>query len=334
MWKAIEYSDEYFDKMLEMVRENYGDVEIANKDFIKWQYFDNPAGQAIINFAYNEENDELAGQYIVIPQTLKLHDNNVNCVNSLDTLTRKKYRGQKIFRDLTKITYEHCTQQGYPFIIIFPNENSKPGFLKYFDFKSICRFPILITPIKVMHPGKARLYENVVEITKNNIQLLDEFWQENKKKYNIMCVRDSKYLKWRYLDVPLREYRFLGLVKEGRLEGYIVGTIKNISGIRAGVITDMLLGDNCSNNERKALIDSVINYFDLNKARISMAFFPKHSEEYKALKKNLYIKWPGIFEPRTFEVFSLDFPENTLLNTFNAYKEGNWFTTIGDYLLV
>lgn len=334
MWRPIDYTAEYLEEMLAMVKENYGDVDIANEDFLKWQYFDNPAGRAIIKLAYDEANNEIAGQHIAIPLMFKLFDQQVTCVYSLDILTREKYRGQKIFKDLTSIAYKEANNLKHSFVVIFPNENSRPGFLKYFDFKSVCRFPVLVSPVKVVHSNRSKSASSIIKITNQNIALLDGLWAENKDKYQIINIRDSKYLKWRYLDIPKREYKFFGLMKENKLVGYIVGTIKKISGFQTGVITDMQLSRDCSKKDGTDLINALIQYFDNNSVKISMAFFPEHSEEYKHLKSNFYFRWPRKLEPRTFEVYGLDIEGSNQLKIRDGYSKENWFTSIGDYLLV
>lgn len=234
MWTAIEYSDKYLDEMIDMIRENYGDIEIAHKDFLEWQYFKNPAGEAVIMLAHDEENEELAGQYIVIPFDIKINDQIVRCINSLDTLTRKTYRGLGVFKGLTEINYKACRDKGYSGVVIFPNENSRPGFYKYFPFRRLCRFPILVsTSFRLKMRSNINSSYSFTEITNENISLLDGFWDRNKNKYtNIIGVRNSKYMRWRYLEIPYRDYGFFGVLKEGKLIGYIIGTIKKISGLK------------------------------------------------------------------------------------------------------
>lgn len=98
MWKSIEYSKEKLNEIIEMTVEYYGeDNDISQKAFLEHEYFENGAGKAFIKLAYDEENQKLAGQYIVIPMKMKIMSTEYPVILSLNTLTREAYRGQKIF---------------------------------------------------------------------------------------------------------------------------------------------------------------------------------------------------------------------------------------------
>ena len=69
MWEIIRYSDEKKQEMIEMTKEYYGaDNDISDPIFVEHQYFSNPEGNAYIDFAYDFENNRMAGQYMVIPR--------------------------------------------------------------------------------------------------------------------------------------------------------------------------------------------------------------------------------------------------------------------------
>jgi hypothetical protein len=319
--------------MLEMARENYGDVEIARAEFIDWQYFRNPAGKAVIYLAYDADNDELAGQYIIIPVQIKLSDRVYLAGNSQDTLTRKKYRGQKIFKTLAGVTYDACAQSGYGAVLLFPNENSRGGFLKYLNAKSIYRFPILCS---LNHTVRRRRREEsaVFQITREQVKLFDAFWERARDRYENLLVRDARYIEWRYFEVPLREYGVFGIVENGALEGYITGVIKKTERGRLGVVTDMLVTERCEEGAARALVYAIKRFFREKGAALSLAYFPETSREYRILQSCLYLKVPRRLEPRRFEVMASQFEGSSFLDERNGYDAARWFTTIGDYLLV
>ncbi len=66
MWKPVKYSSNYLSEVLKMTQEQYGpENDISNADFLRHQYFENPAGDAVIDLAVDAESGEFAGQYIV-----------------------------------------------------------------------------------------------------------------------------------------------------------------------------------------------------------------------------------------------------------------------------
>lgn len=71
----IEYTDDRMPKMLHMTIEYYGeDNDISKREFIEHEYFGNPIGKTVIKLVYDEKNQVLAGQYIVIPMHMKIGD--------------------------------------------------------------------------------------------------------------------------------------------------------------------------------------------------------------------------------------------------------------------
>ena len=52
MWNAIEYDNCYLGEMLQMTVEQYGsENDIADQNFLMHEYFENPAGDAVISLA-------------------------------------------------------------------------------------------------------------------------------------------------------------------------------------------------------------------------------------------------------------------------------------------
>src|SRR6056297_3232492 len=86
----------HLDELVALARVEYGDSEIANYDYLRWQYLDNPAGKAVVVVA-RADSGELAGQYVVIPMAFRLEGKAVKGSLSLNTLTHPAYRGQGLF---------------------------------------------------------------------------------------------------------------------------------------------------------------------------------------------------------------------------------------------
>lgn len=360
MWKAIDYEEKYLDQMIEMIKENYGDVEIANKEFLQWQYFDNPAGKAVIKFAYDEENDQLAGMYVLAPCDIKVGGKIVKCCNDIDTITRPNYRKQGIFIGLAQEIYKKCEAESLKFIIQLPNENSIHGYRKYFNPPIVEKFPVVIKPInceRAITKKTNRILGNMLsfadvffiskkaisnkeagyaieELTYENVFLFDEFWQSVKSKYNIAMARSSKYIKWRYLDVPLRKYKTFLLIKEGKLKGYISSIPKRIMGLDAGIIVDYMISEDNSFNESRMLIKYTMEHFEKENLDVAMGFISKNTREYELLGKERFLKIPSKLLPREFTVFCQI--TNHKEQDIKDYicDEKNWFSVIGDHLLV
>ena len=91
MWNAIEYDKRYLNEMLKMTVEQYGaENDIADQNFLMHEYFENPAGDAVISLAYDDAQMTIAGQYIIWPMHFMVGNNKIKCAHSLNTLTSFK----------------------------------------------------------------------------------------------------------------------------------------------------------------------------------------------------------------------------------------------------
>jgi|GEM_PF-5300697 len=66
------------------------------------------------------------------------------------------------------------------------------------------------------------------------------FWESCRAQYPVTTIRSDRYLKWRFLECPIRTYRILMARREGRLAGYAVIRTEVCRGLRRGYIVDFL----------------------------------------------------------------------------------------------
>jgi hypothetical protein len=67
----------------------------------------------------------------------------------------------------------------------------------------------------------------------------DDLWLRTRSSFATCVRRDTRYLRWKYLACPFREYRVLEARKAGRLSGYAVIREEGEPGFRRGVIPDL-----------------------------------------------------------------------------------------------
>ena len=356
MWTVHEYDEKYLDQIIEMTKDNYGDVHIADREYLKWQYRDNPAGEAIINIGLNDTKDKVIGQYVIIPAIYKMFNKVDRGTISLNTLTHASYRGKGVFTGLAKAAFRECETK-YAFTIGFPNQNSYHGFVTKLDFNTLENVPLLITPItlsilvqkktnkilgtisKLFEPIFNKSIRQVItkkesyveEVTYDNVHEMDGFWNQVQQKYNIMATRGSEFIKWRYLDAPCRDYKVYVLKDKHSILGYIVGGIQEVSGIKCGMVVDFLVKPDTDIQKINMLIDTVMNHFIKEKCEMAGALMYKHTEEYKLLRKKHFYKCPKCIEPQPFipVIRTYNKDSNALNEEIN--KSQNWFLTMGDY---
>ena len=350
MWDVKEYEDKDFDELIELHNDNYGDVCISNEKFLNWQYNSNPSGKAVIKLAVDNKNNKIAGEYVVIPMKLKVESNVINGTLSLNTLTKKEYRGKGIFKGLAKEVYKECSNSELAFTYGFPNQNSYPGFINKLDFKELGQVPLLLKPLnyKVLVERKVSKFlgrltpkfnsykrfnaENknfkIYDINRSNIKDIDDLWNKIKHNYKVIGVRDSQYIKWRYIDIPLREYKILAIKKDNQVLGYIVANVRDVDGICSGMIVDFLF-DHDFHSAGDALLHALMRYFKSKDVHLAGSLLMKNSLEYKTLEKNGFYYCPKFLEPQPFpfiyRAHTTDGDDSCI------YDFNNWFITMGDY---
>lgn len=351
MWTTSEYSVDDMDGIVAMAKENYGDEnDITDPEYLRWQYELNPAGPALIKIARNPETDELAGQYVVAPARFSAGSEVVRATLSLNTLTRAQYRGQGIFTKLAESVYSECVRQEFAFTYGMPNQNSYPGFVRRLAFADIGHLPLMLAilrpggvvwnrlrrrssqpsaPTAVRDSGHADLPDNICELTSENIALLDEFWQAVRMKYPLIGVRDSAYMKWRYLTIPRRTYRLLAYLDQGRMLGYVVTREAEVDGIPSGMIVDILFLPGAENAGR-TLIRTALRHFKRAGMHLSGALVVEGCEEQRLLTAAGFFRCPKQLLPQPFPVIYREHAPNYPSAAVAPHLH-NWFLTMGDY---
>lgn len=353
MWKCADYSEKFFDSMVEMIRDNYGDEQsISHKEYLKHWYFGNPIGSPIVKFAIDEDNGVMAGQYVISPREYKVFDERINCVLSLDTLTRESYRGQGIFTKLAKSAFDSAAKAGYKFCYGAPNPNSHPGFIKKLGFSDLFEMPLYVRPLKISQILKERgkkvlgtlmvpfnlffmpkriVDANIVEINDSNYQIMNVFWEKVVNKYGIIGIRDAKYIKYRYLNVPTREYHPYVYLVNNEPVAFIVSRVRYVAKMKTGMIADFLFVDGFEKQAKKLVRFMNRKIKELG-AGLAGCIMMTHSSETKVLKRARYIKCPDKLLPQPtpliIRIFDKNLEEKGILDT------KNWFFTTGDYDVV
>lgn len=108
-----------------------GDTKLT-REYLQWQYIDNPHGKVIGVDAFLE--DELVAHYAIIPRHYQLLDTLYKSALSVNTATLPKHQGKKLFTSLAEKTYTIAKEEGIQFIVGVANGSSVRGFIKRLGF--------------------------------------------------------------------------------------------------------------------------------------------------------------------------------------------------------
>lgn len=109
-----------------------GAGKLANRDYLRWLYADNPAGTVV---GFNaREGGRLAAHYVCVPMQVALDGVRVRALLSLNTATHPDFQGRGLFTRLAELTYQAGAEAGARLVYGVANANSTPGFLRKLGF--------------------------------------------------------------------------------------------------------------------------------------------------------------------------------------------------------
>ena len=116
--------------------------ELFTRDYIKWQYVDNPDGTILGFNAF--DGADLAAHYVTQPMQAMIGGQKKKGLLSLNTATHPAHQGKGLFVKLADRTYQYAAEQGYDFVIGVANQNSVHGFIKKLGFQLVGQLHALL----------------------------------------------------------------------------------------------------------------------------------------------------------------------------------------------
>ena len=232
-----------------------------------WMFVDNPDNTSIIWLA--ERDGKIVGQYPAIIETLKVEDKIIKAAQLIDTMTHPQYRRQGICSTLGKKALTEMEKEKTHLVYCFPTQEVYPLHIKS-GWLDVCAFQVMVKPLNLKNILRKyfvrnRLLLNIFTIGGNPIiktffrskkvpeedmskvrkitsfdDRVNKFWNEISNDYNIIRIRDKKYLNWRYADAPNADYTIYVAEEEDEICGYIVLGCRNENNLAWGDIYDII----------------------------------------------------------------------------------------------
>lgn len=342
-WQPVPYSPELGPKVRELCRRTWGDIEIADAGYQRWQYDDNPAGRSLSTFT--SVDDHLVGQFGVVPLRVAVDGDERLAGLALNVVTDEAYRGRGIFPALGRAADAAMADAGVSLAFALPNENSFPGFVRDLGYTHAGDVPFLVRPLHVRRLVRARLRLPGLDLLAAIVArplapplpqrgagapavapvqrfdgAFDAFWATIRERHRVAIVRDAAYLNWRFRDVPIREYRCLAARDGDAVLGYIVLREAAIMDLRAGLVVDFVASDERAG---AALLEHALASFRGRDLDLIASLMLPHTLEYGLLRRSSFRALPRPLLPQRFRVVVRDGEATLAL--------GNWFLTMGDY---
>ena len=325
-------------KLALLAQSTYHAGEIIVEKYLDWEYKSNPVGEATLFVAENE--NQIVSQYVVIPQKYISGNEIYNGSLSVNTITHPDHRGKGLFTKLAELNYAECKRNAIDFTLGFPNKNSVTGFTGKLKFKLLGNMPLLFSIIRPLNAirgfilykknhGKDLDIEiplNETHVSKfdldKDLNKYNSFLREIEKRNLLSTKRSPEFIKWRYLDIPLRKYHLYKVEEDGKIVSVIILRAKNIKGVGCGIVVDLL-----SKNVNDG-IKQIIKEFRKCKLDILVSTVPENSMESMCLSKSGFYKAPEFLMFKKLHVI-IRMHSAKLSDSVTDFKK--WFLTFGDY---
>jgi GNAT superfamily N-acetyltransferase len=257
-----------------------GNLERSRKRY-DWQYFENPntpEDGPVIWMA--REGEVLLGQMATMPFWMWWGDREVRASAGNDYFVRKDAQGRGIGIALSNRWADEVdvalalglTPSSYPlFKKIFTDVGPVPSFVRVLDATAVARKrwgalagtvagPLLGLGLSLFGSRRQPTFDVDVAPVSAFTDEYDELWLKARKSYATCVRRDARYLRWKYLACPFRDYRVLEARKAGSLSGYAIVREEGEPHFRRGVIADLFC-DTADRASQDALISAALADF-------------------------------------------------------------------------
>jgi hypothetical protein len=339
-YKESSHSDKEKKVSLELVKESFGDTDIAFDEYYNWQFLRNPVGRGTVLIAY--DGDLPVGQVASIPCKYLMPNEKEPMIITLtmNVCVSPKYRGMGILTDLMDRIHKGG-QHSSPFSIGVPNNQSMKGHQKnkYYPLPMTLLVRPVILSNYFSNPLIQRVFKPFDTLWRKGVNVeRQEYSNRFDKRFDsltdlhqqaIRQVRNSDFLNWRYKDNPRRKYKVFATIDSNEdIQGYLVASITEVFGKRLGLIVDFVVKNDSVSV--KKLVLNALRYFWENKVTFAAAACFPNCIEYNLLKQGGFFVSPKRFRPHPLAVCVKILSESWIKQNV-LLDRNNWFFMLGDY---
>ena len=233
-------------------------------DFYRWKHLSSPFGTSPGLLA--EHDGRVVGVRLFLRWELSTGGRTLRAVRAVDTATDPAYQGRGIFRRLTMDLLESLDRDDdVDLVFNTPNGNSRPGYLKM-GWHEVGTLPVRLHPVRPLRllrharsaaadtaaathgalPGPSGSattlglapFEPVADVLRDRAEAVEQLLRDSTPPPGLHTPLTTDYLRWRYADAPLLDYRCLTVEVAGRLAGLAIGRMR-----RRGDLVELTVGE-------------------------------------------------------------------------------------------
>jgi hypothetical protein len=347
----VNLNQEQKSRVFDLLLEAYEPAEAGKRlESLIWTCERNPhAHPEDTRYFVLEERDKISAYSCRMPAKIMFEGNIEDCYFAHETLvhpkTREKGMGIELNKEVVQKSKSLC-------VGLWANERLlsiliKMGWKeiaelhplrKIISFSGILKKALILLRISKIIPLIDRLYVPLFPEKKDSISPDIDIFEIGRfglemaadlnslcKEFTIITWRDINWLNWKYVDIPYKQYKIFGVVKNNQLKGYAVLRVEKLekSLMRKGLIVDLL----CHPEEKEcflSLIKASEKYFKQNHCDYIVGFFTYPL--FLQWMKQLHYSDSRSPVREHFLLCNIDKIDHPDIVTSN----NNWFLTFGD----
>lgn len=309
--------DKDFESFDELCVLSFGERTNQDIRMHKWMFDENPYNPNGHNLMYVlKEDDKIIGSDGLIPFELYVNGKIVIGAHSVKSMTHPDFKRQGIFRMMTENSVKNGRENGVDVIIGLANKNSYPAYEK-FGWPTLFEKEVFVRPINIKHKLKSKIkvgfiasFGNVVYrfldklrmISKNSLKkleatvseydavpkFLEQYFDKYKDKYEVLIVREYKYLNYRYNKRSDVSYKTLVIESKNDKVGYVI-----LRETKANGSTMVSVAENFTDPENELYIGAL--------AQAIIEYCYKINAEYVVVGTGMYGKFSEVFPKYGFK---------------------------------
>jgi GNAT superfamily N-acetyltransferase len=235
--------------------------------FFRWKHLENPFGKSYMLVAICD--DVPVGFRSFMRWEFCSGGRTVRAVRAVDTATHPAYQGRGIFSRLTQDALARLRAE-IDFVFNTPNSKSRPGYLKMgwqvvgdvpvaIRIGNPVRFALRLRPV-IRHRDPDPLAqtrpisaESAACVLEDRDEIEGLLSDRNGSTQGLETPRTFEYLRWRYAEAPLIDYRAVREERGGRLEGIGIFRVRPRGRLREATVTEILVRHGNDRTARRLL---------------------------------------------------------------------------------
>jgi hypothetical protein len=281
---------------------------------LAWQFYDPPVGRIYVDLAaIPDGSGELAGIYASFPVWMKVGDERVVAIQSIDTLTDVRFRGKGLFIRMAEALYRRCSADDVALVYGFPNGNSAHGFFTKLGWSVLDPVPYRFRPLRASYLARrlrlpswlVRIAERIplgrhgaslapderFETVTHFDSRFDEVWRAFSQHTPVAVDRSAEYLAWR-LAKPGESYETVALQRGSALLGYVVIGTTSVGGVTVGKVME-LIHDPASAEAGHALLREGLRRLAARGSEVAWASCFEHSPTDRCYRQSHFVMAPS-----------------------------------------